>query len=75
MNRDSNPSPLMRPAGLVKEFLKLSEENRAKLISVARQKASLGICFLCAWIVEQKRFEEFPRDSRIQHLIICCSGC
>lgn len=59
---------------LVKEFLALPADQRAKLVSHAKQKATKGICFLCGWIVDKKRFEEFPREGRMAHLMLCCSG-
>jgi len=59
---------------LAQEFMALPEEKRFALVHEAKRKAEAGICFLCKWITEKIRMEEFPRPSRIVHLMLCCHG-
>jgi len=59
---------------LAMKFMALPETERLALVGEAKRKASKGICFLCKWITEKIRLEEFPRPSRIAHLMLCCHG-
>lgn len=59
---------------LTQEFMNLPETAKVSLVREAKRKASEGICFLCKWITEKIRLEEFPRPSRIVHLMLCCHG-
>jgi len=59
---------------LAQEFMALPEEKRFALVREAKRKASQGLCFLCKWITEKIRLEEFPRPARIAHLMLCCSS-
>ena len=59
---------------LAQEFMSLPEPAKVSLVREAKRKASQGLCFLCKWITEKIRLEEFPRQSRIVHLMLCCHG-
>lgn len=58
---------------LIQEFLNLAKEQQAERVSIAKQHADSCACFLCKWIVRKIRFEDFPRDGRMKHLMLCCA--
>lgn len=59
---------------LARKFLDLPAPGPVVLLREAKRKAEQGICFLCSWITGKKRFEDFPRESRMVHLMLCCHG-
>ena len=57
---------------VIDRFFKLSKHEQARLLDIAKERAESGKCFLCSWIVKKNRFDDFPRDARIVHLMIDC---
>lgn len=64
----------MAMADLIREFAGLAKERQKDLVRVAQERAHAGKCFLCSWITKQERFEDFPRDARVVHLMLDCAG-
>lgn len=58
---------------IINRFLALSKEQQKRLVDIAKERAESGKCFLCSWIISKVRFDDFPRDARIAHLILDCS--
>ena len=58
---------------LVQEFLSMTPDEQAIRVTRAKEKHKRGICFLCSWIIQKIRLEDFPREGRMKHLVLCCS--
>lgn len=58
---------------LVQEFLSMTKEEQARIVTIAHEKHKSGVCFLCSWIVKKIRMDDFPREGRIKHLVLCCA--
>lgn len=58
---------------LVRAFLDLSGDDQRALVAEAKRRSDRGVCFLCRWVVEKMRIEDFPREGRMKHLMLCCA--
>lgn len=58
----------------LQDFHLLSKGEQSLIAERAQRNAAGGLCFLCKWIIKKIRYEDFPKPSRIIHLLLCCYG-
>lgn len=63
------PEPERLPLAIEFEALPVAEQHRR--VKIAEFKARRGTCYLCAWIVKKIEKQEFPREAKKAHLMLC----
>lgn len=72
--RQSTTDLCLPSQALADAFDALPRYRQEELCNHAAEAASRGACFLCKWIRDKVRYEDFPKPARKAHLMLCCDG-